>query len=640
MSKRALTLNFGLPAPRLGWSDVGVPRNLDHDDGYFSDGDGLAESRAVFLAGCHLPKAWETRKQFTIGELGFGTGLNFLNTWDLWRRTRSSGARLHFVSVEGAPFDQNQLQRAHKAFPVLKNLSQKLRTQWSSAIKGVHRLFFDGDGVTLTLYFMGVDEALPQMEMSAHAWFLDGFAPSRNAAMWSADVFSHLARLSHNGTRLATFSVAGSVRRGLTEAGFLVSKEPGFGRKRERLEAVYKGPELTSLRRQSRPHAYAKPASKPILVLGGGIAGASVVHGFLRRGLKVTQISKAGLGDEASGNPAALVSPRLDLEDAPPARFFRTAFHHAVATYAALGPGIWNPCGLVRLPAHASDHQKFTRLVKARALPGNEMFITKDGAGLQMPCAGVVVPDKAIAAMTKGATQIEVPVTSLERKDGLWVAFDEKQNPIASASMAVMALGSGGLQQTGGLDFRYLKGQITIADISPPYDGPAVLADGYALGLAGGHLLTGATYEPIEKMDDVDLRSQAKDHASNINALSEFAPDLANRIDMSSLSGRVSIRAATPDQMPYVGAMVDPHDFQARFHALQHGFLDPKAGRASLQENLFVLMGLGSRGFALAPILGEAITAEVLGEPSPLERSVAESLHPARVLERKLRKPV
>ncbi|MEI9965392.1 MAG: hypothetical protein WDM92_12630 [Caulobacteraceae bacterium] len=58
----------------LDWSPDGAPRSRRFDDVYFSRADGLAESRAVFLAGCGLPEAWAGRDRFTVGELGFGTG--------------------------------------------------------------------------------------------------------------------------------------------------------------------------------------------------------------------------------------------------------------------------------------------------------------------------------------------------------------------------------------------------------------------------------------------------------------------------------------------------------------------------------------------------------------------------------------
>jgi tRNA 5-methylaminomethyl-2-thiouridine biosynthesis bifunctional protein len=629
-------LFLGLPAPRLNWSKDGVPHNLDHEDGYFSDQDGLAETCTVFLKGCHLPGAWQGKTHFTIAELGFGTGLNFLQTWDLWRKNRPDGARLHFISIEGAPFGTDDLQRAHGAFGPLHDLAKKLRSQWPDTIKGMHRLFFDEDGLTLSLYFMDVDEALPQMESQTNSWFLDGFAPSRNAAMWSEEVFTHLARLSRPGTRAATFSVAGAVRRGLQRVGFAVTKEPGHGRKRERLEAVFEGTSPPPLRRASRPHAPGNRIVKSVLVIGGGIAGASIAHGFLRRGLRVTIICKDGLGDEASGNPAALVSPRLDLEDTPQTRFFRTAFHHAAKTYNALGDQIWTSCGLIRRPAHLSDVQKFSRLVTARALPANALCADKDGPGMFLPGAGMVIPARAITAMTHGAKIIEDRALSITQKNARWTTWDQENQPIADADIAVLALGSGTLDPVSWLSFQYLKGQVSQGMLDAPYGGPALLAESYALGLDNGSLVFGANFDEVERPFD-DLHPTAKDQERNLAALQTLSPALFERLDEAQITSRVSVRATTPDQMPYVGPLIDIDDFLQRFFAYRHGFLDPKVGKAQMLDNLFVLMGLGSRGFALAPILGEAIAAEALGEPSPLERVAAQAMHPARVLERRLK---
>ncbi|MDQ7017696.1 MAG: bifunctional tRNA (5-methylaminomethyl-2-thiouridine)(34)-methyltransferase MnmD/FAD-dependent 5-carboxymethylaminomethyl-2-thiouridine(34) oxidoreductase MnmC [Robiginitomaculum sp.] len=629
-------LFLGLPVPHLSWSKDGVPHNLDYADGYFSDHDGLAETCTVFLKGCHLPDIWQDKARFTIAELGFGTGLNFLQTWDLWRKTRSDGARLHFISIEGAPFNRDDLGRAHGAFAPLQELAEKLRTRWPDPIKGVHRLFFDEDGLTLTLYFMDVDEALPQMESPADSWFLDGFAPSRNAAMWSEEVFTHLARLSRPGTRAATFSVAGSVRRGLQKAGFAVTKEAGHGRKRERLEAAFEGTPPPPLRRPSRPHAPGNREAKSVLVIGGGIAGASISHAFLRRGLSVTMICKAGPGDEASGNPAALVSPRLDLEDTPQARFFRTAFHHAAKTYQSLGDQIWIPCGLIRRPAHPSDVQKFSRLVAARALPETALCADKGGPGISLPGAGMVLPKPAIAALSDSAQIIKAQISSVRQKNGRWTAWGQQNQPIASADIAVLALGSGTLGPVSWLSFQYLKGQVSQGMLDAPYGGPALLAESYALGLDNGSLVFGATFDEIEHPDGA-LHPTAKDQERNLTSLNTLSPTLYGHLKKNQVTSRVSVRATTPDQMPYAGPLIDVDDFLQRFGAYRHGFLDPKVGKAQTLDNLFVLMGLGSRGFALAPILGEAIAAEALGEPTPLERLAAQAMHPARVLERRLK---
>jgi tRNA 5-methylaminomethyl-2-thiouridine biosynthesis bifunctional protein len=72
---------------------------------------------------------------------------------------------------------------------------------------------------------------------------------------------------------------------------------------------------------------------------------------------------------------------------------------------------------------------------------------------------------------------------------------------------------------------------------------------------------------------------------------------------LEDLSGRAGIRAATADRMPLAGA---------------------------LGEGLYVLGGLGSRGFVTAPLLGEHIAAQVCGAPSPLPAEASRIVHPLR----------
>src|SRR5687768_15723112 len=119
------------PAPDragLTWTPEGAPRSTRFDDVYFQ-GDGLAESRAVFLQGCGLPEAWAGRSRFTVAELGFGTGLNILALLELWRRTRAPGGRLQVFSVEAFPLTPAEAARALAAFPALADLAAALLAQ-------------------------------------------------------------------------------------------------------------------------------------------------------------------------------------------------------------------------------------------------------------------------------------------------------------------------------------------------------------------------------------------------------------------------------------------------------------------------------------------------------------------------------
>ena len=225
------------PRPEIDWSNASAPRAVAFDDIYFSREGGLAESDAVFLTGCDLPNAWRGRNRFAICELGFGAGVNVLAVWRAWRRTRPPHAQLHISSIEAFPLEREDAARALVHFPEVADLAAKLVECWPVRAYAPQRLWFADDGFSLTLHTGDAETILAGLDGAFDAWFLDGFAPARNARMWSEGVFRNIARLSAPDARAATFTVAGEVRRGLEAAGFAVEKKPGFGAKRERLEA-------------------------------------------------------------------------------------------------------------------------------------------------------------------------------------------------------------------------------------------------------------------------------------------------------------------------------------------------------------------------------------------------------------------
>ncbi|RYY94833.1 MAG: FAD-dependent oxidoreductase, partial [Alphaproteobacteria bacterium] len=343
------------PLPDLDWPDTqnsAAPFARDIGDVYFS-GEGLSEKRAVFLGGCGLPEGWTGRESFTIGELGFGTGLNLLALWDLWRQHRPSPtARLNYLSFEGALIGPDDAARIHAAWPELGDLSGQLLAHWPSRARGIQRIHLP-DNITLTLVVDDIAAAIPQVQASVDAWFLDGFAPARNPAMWSAEALAHVARLSAAYGRAATYTVAGDVRRNLEAAGFSVAKMPGHGRKRERLEARLTTP---------RPAQPSPP--RRVTIVGAGIAGACAANAFLRRGRAVTVIDKAPApGAAASGNPIALVMPRLDAADSPAGRALVEAWLYARRFYRELGMDAAQPLDAIHLPRGEKEQQRFAKLL-------------------------------------------------------------------------------------------------------------------------------------------------------------------------------------------------------------------------------------------------------------------------------------
>jgi tRNA 5-methylaminomethyl-2-thiouridine biosynthesis bifunctional protein len=109
-------------------------------------------------------------------------------------------------------------------------------------VAGEHRIELDGGNVRLRLVFGDATETLPVLDGAVDAFYLDGFSPAKNPDLWSPLICRNLARLARPGATLATWSVAGCVRRTLGMTGFVVEKCPGFAGKRQMLAGRYISP--------------------------------------------------------------------------------------------------------------------------------------------------------------------------------------------------------------------------------------------------------------------------------------------------------------------------------------------------------------------------------------------------------------
>lgn len=216
--------------PDIEWRAGEVPVSTRFGDPYYSLDNGLAETRHVFLDGNDLPRRF--RPGFHVAELGFGTGLNLLALWKLWRDTGQAGT-LHFTSFEAFPLPPKDITRAQAQFPEVAD---------EAALLGPHlnngETMFTVDTLTVTLILGDAREALPAWTGHADAWFLDGFSPARNPELWSEGLMAEVARHTAPAGTAATYTAAGFVRRGLEDAGFSVTRAPGYGRKRHMTQAV------------------------------------------------------------------------------------------------------------------------------------------------------------------------------------------------------------------------------------------------------------------------------------------------------------------------------------------------------------------------------------------------------------------
>ncbi|WP_306117862.1 MULTISPECIES: tRNA (5-methylaminomethyl-2-thiouridine)(34)-methyltransferase MnmD [unclassified Roseitalea] len=218
----------------LDWIDGDMPFSTRFGDHFYAREDGRAETAHVFVGHNRLAERWAVGGDFVIAELGFGTGLNLLETWRQWRIARRAGQRLRFVSFEAYPMAAGDIRRAIGRWPDLAPLCEVLLSHWPPLSDQPHTLALDA-WTELTLLTGEAGRTVPAWRDRADAWYLDGFAPARNPEMWSAELMSAVFGRTRPGGTFATYTAAGWVRRNLEGAGFAVEKVPGHGAKRAML---------------------------------------------------------------------------------------------------------------------------------------------------------------------------------------------------------------------------------------------------------------------------------------------------------------------------------------------------------------------------------------------------------------------
>jgi tRNA 5-methylaminomethyl-2-thiouridine biosynthesis bifunctional protein len=461
---------------------------------------------------------------------------------------------------------------------------------WPGRARGFHRIDLPQFDATVDVATMDALEALRSWSGVADAWFLDGFAPARNPDMWSPEIFEAVAARSASGARLASFTVAGQVRRDLQAAGFAVERAPGFGRKRHRLEGRAPGPPPVDR------------ATPRVAIIGAGVAGASLARAFGALGASAQVFDASAAGAGASAGPAALVAPRLDAGLGENAALFAEAFRRAIRLYEGVDGAVLAR-GAEQRRTGPKDAARFAAIAGSDLFETGAMRLT--GNGLMIEPAVVVEPRTALRAWLGSVRQARVE--ALVRADGVWSLVGPGGALLDTADVVCLAGAMDCARLAAGLALHPVRGQASLADgLAWP---KATLFGAYVIPTRTG-VVFGATHD----RDDTDILPRTADHLRNIEAVAVAFPDLAVELSSRPLDAWTGIRATTRDYLPLAG---------------------PVPGA---EPDLFVLSGLGSRGFTLAPLLAEHVAASALSLASPLPRSLAGLVDPARFERRALRR--
>ena len=625
---RSLSESGGRIRPvRLEFRDERTPYSPLFEDVYFSPVSGLDESNYVYLEGSGLRSRIEEKtpgRLISVGEIGFGVGLNFLLALRAFQKHSTPGAFLNYFSFEKHPVVQPDLVRLYSAYPELSSESKELMEQYPILTPGIHLLKFCKGRVRLYLGLGDAHELLPRMDFRVDHWFWDGFAPKQNPDAFSETLMHEIARHSSPGTRGASFTSAGWVRRSLESAGFRIEKRPGFGKKRECISGVLeRSPELTKTTSDLTPPWFSSVGLKPlragekVAILGAGLAGSAAALALANSGAEVTVFDPRGIATRASGNPVGLFNAQISKFPTPMSRFSQSALTHAIRELTALSAKTRR--GLLR-----TDIRDPAVLLRSDY---PEDFFEVTPRGLLFPYCGILNPvdlcQKRIEA--SGARFVE---TELEGE------FDH----------IIHSSGADGRETLPHLPpTRAIRGQVILVRPSPASRNldSVLVEEGYASPLApeltGGeewHLI-GATYQA----KTVDPNQEELDTEALIEDARKW-PEFSDLTREQVLSTRAGFRLSTPDKLPLIGPVCDPEMLERLYaRALRGGRFDlSRLPPLPARPGEWVLTGLGSRGITTSTLCGEILAAMMLGHPLPIELDLLEHLHSARFFIRNLRK--
>ena len=673
---------------QVHFNESGTPVADHFDDVYFSNDSGIDETQHVFVAGNDLIERWQQWRNptFVIAETGFGTGLNFLVAMHAFNEFKAANPdhplrHLYFITTEKFPLPQKDMQRALEAFPALKAEADALSTLYPMGLEGCHRLHFDGHSTTLDLWIGDVHELLPQwhspVEGLIDAWFLDGFAPSKNPDMWTDALFSQMARLSKTGTTFGTFTAAGIVKRGLAGVGFTIKKRNGFGRKRDMLTGVFSQDNENvqhKLRLPTGPYyRYANSnidKTSKVAVVGSGLAAATACLALVKRGISTTLYFEGDtLASGASGNPQGGFYPQLHSEASIASRIQAHSFLYARQAYDQtieytkannLTDVAHDFCGVIQLSFNEKVAERQSKLAAADVWP--EALIkpvdskeVSDIANLALPYSGLYIglggwlsPPQLVTAMIEEALQCgklelkpnhtyvshEAIETTKQRVQIRFNLGSSESEEVITADHLILALGAGAVNASDfdSLSLRPVRGQVEAIPTQMPIEqlNTVLCHKGYMTPALDGRHALGSTYVKNDLSTDVRSDETETNLATHEQALANTSIVQALQHDGKA---RAATRLGSPDHQPVVGALHDFDSLKEDYAMLGVG--KPLTSAPVLPNSVVsTLTCLGSRGLTTAPLMAEVLVSSLCKEPLPLSNDLLNAVNTSRFMTR------
>ena len=574
-----------------------------YDDIYFDKIDGVKEKEHVYLNANDLANRIMLSDKLCIAELGFGTGLNFILTWRLWKKNRKPNSSLTYISFEKAPLSKKEMTRVYKKFKELNDFSDQLIQKLTDNYKTNRTIYFKSENINLILIYDDFS-LLTNFDFKADIWFLDGFAPSKNPEVWDNSYYKNIYNRTNLKGSLSTFTSSGLVRRGLALAGFRVTKVSGFGQKREMLKAVKIESDI-----KLKVNLNYENTIGPVAIIGAGISGASLAYAFRKRNIECYIVEKSSnVASGASGNKLALQMPKMTADNSPYGLMSLEAFTFSrnLAKELKAAP---RSDGLILLPSRDREIIKFKKLLES-GWPNDLIQRYTDKINcfnidnyIYMRSSGIVDNIKFIKRLIDGVKIFfNFNVTKIKSTKNNSKIIHNEQGNVLNAQTVIWANGYNITDICDKIPIEPVSGQVTFLKSNPQ---TSKLKLNFSYGQFFSQSFKGYHQIGSSFNRNTNVNFNQIDQNQNLSFIPEFLKQriINSNVDLNEY--RVSVRSSTKDRMPF--------------------FCNLNEIKQNKYENEYVLGGMGAWGFVYAPYYAELMVRELLNE-NPIINSKLDKL--------------
>jgi tRNA 5-methylaminomethyl-2-thiouridine biosynthesis bifunctional protein len=644
-----------LVSAQIHWSEEGYPSSSQYQDKYFSL-DGIGESKYVFIEGNKLQQQWQkfNLSEFNLLETGFGSGLNFILTFELWKKQIDKGllgsTQVQYFSIENAPLRLSDFKKIIKLWPKYTATANQLLLKLPQPAPGRHLLKFNYKQHCFHLYLLYADVELAlkdlqlEKKLLVNAFFLDGFSPTKNHKMWSPVIFKQLRNLAAKNATLATYTASTAVFNSLQQNGFSVTKKTGFKNKREMITAINTHVNKAPLVNNSR-----KLKGKHYAVIGAGLSGCVTAAKLAQQGASISLIDSAdSVCQGASGNEYGLAYPRLSNGYDGICLLHMTAINFLQRELIQLQDVGYDFSGLkLELDQENPNNRINKQTLKKLNLNSDFAVIKKNALSSShhlnfVSCGKLNFSSfaRAYLSQPQGSSDNDIKfhfdtkITSIVNCNQKWKLDG---SAILNNKVFDGVVICSGFQQIPSLQqfdsyTKPVAGQIDLFQVNQPQQQTikAICASKYLIPLENNHYWVGASY-----------RDNSKETQFNPNEMEIHRQFLAQQLNIKTaqiqhIKTRLGVRLTSNDRLPIVGSVADEKEFQNWY---QQQLKRPNtASTMPILKGLYVNTAHGSHGLTTIPLLTEHLVKTILGQPSPLHSCLQQAIFPQRFAQRQIRR--